>query len=449
MMNEIVGIFSTITGLILVVLSYTIPRIVIGGQLDKRFYQKFSILTIIVIYFISIEINFSLRGVWIILFYYIFIFFRLKKTAILSLFYALYMFLAFDTIYFFSKEVFYRTFNTVNGNILFVGSIELFLSLCCLGVALLVLGRMRLDKSLLESKSFEIYIKQIIPIFFWLSVLAIVSSFLLRAKNPFYERFDTTVSLFMFLVYILSLLYLRDKQIVYYHQEHIEQSKKENYTLHKLVLELGYLYDKIRGFRHDFGGIIASLEPAIEKEDIQEIKEVYEGVFLKMNQELRKTDYTTFNLTLIEGVALKNVLAQKLIQAKAQNIPFSLEINSPIPELNIPMLETVRLMTILLDNALEGAEKAVMPKVNVALSCVDNITHIIIQNTREELFLNLEKIWKRGYSTKGVDRGLGLTTLSEIISNLNNVEIETEIQKTTFTQILSVKNSTLMGASNG
>ncbi|WOO58566.1 GHKL domain-containing protein [Streptococcus pasteurianus] len=303
-------------------------------------------------------------------------------------------------------------------------------------IATLIFKYIRLDKEVLESKSFSVSINYTLWIFFVLSVLRITSSVLTKIKNPFIYEFDTTVSLFIFISYLLTILYLHEKQLSYFHRENIKKKEQENRDLNELIIELGSLYEEIRGFRHDFGGIIACLEPAIEKQNINEIKHIYQHVCLKMNQRLIKADYTAFNLKEIEDIAFRNVLTQKMLQAKAQKIPFYLEVSNNIPIVEVPMLDTVRLLSILLDNALEGTEKALYPQITVAIIHNTTTTSVLIQNTRESVVIDKRKIWEKGYSTKGKNRGIGLSSLLDLIYKLENVDIETIIEEESFTQKL-------------
>ena len=92
-----------------------------------------------------------------------------------------------------------------------------------------------------------------------------------------------------------------------------------------MVDKLGNLYDEVRGFRHDFAGIVASMEPAIANQDMAEVSTIYQDVFLKTNEKLRKADYTAFNLHNIHDIAIRNTLAKAMIVADKQGIHFSLE----------------------------------------------------------------------------------------------------------------------------
>ena len=91
----------------------------------------------------------------------------------------------------------------------------------------------------------------------------------------------------------------------------------------------------------DFAGIVASMEPAIANQDMAEVSTIYQDVFLKTNEKLRKADYTAFNLHNIHDIAIRNTLAKAMIVADKQGIHFSLETVGVVEELTLPMLEAI------------------------------------------------------------------------------------------------------------
>ncbi|WP_353886182.1 GHKL domain-containing protein [uncultured Clostridium sp.] len=49
-------------------------------------------------------------------------------------------------------------------------------------------------------------------------------------------------------------------------------------------------------------------------------------------------------------------------------------------------------------------------------------------------------MYEQSYSTKGNDRGLGLSTLKESISKANNIILDTKISEEFFTQIITIQD---------
>lgn len=193
-------------GLIFALVGVTLPRIIIGSQIDAIFLQKRNWLYLFLWHLIVTRINMAFSGIGIIIFYYMIFIIRLKKDKIIALFYSLYLFLAYESIRFFFASVFYRVISTRDMPIFFSEGLDLLLTVFCLLIATLIFKYIRLDKELLESKCFSVSINYTLWIFLILSVLRITSSVLTKIKNPFIYEFDTTVSLFIFISYLLTVL---------------------------------------------------------------------------------------------------------------------------------------------------------------------------------------------------------------------------------------------------
>lgn len=93
-----------------------------------------------------------------------------------------------------------------------------------------------------------------------------------------------------------------------------------------------------------------------------------------------------------------------------------------------------------MDNAIEAAEECNYKKINLALIKKEKSKIIIIQNTYKHKNINVKKIYEQSYSTKGNDRGLGLSTLKESISKANNIILDTQISEEFFTQIITIQD---------
>ena len=431
--------FSVLLGISSLFLYGVLPRMVISLKVDKIFKKKLNWFYLFLLIILTIPYV-SLESVAVILFYFLIFFIELKKDKRVSLFYALYLFLTYDSIRFFFGSVLDRVSNVYEMSILRAHVERFFETFLCLLIALIIMNYIKLNRELLESKEFFHYVNKAIFIFSVLSVIRVSGVALKVLKNPFIREYDLVISLFVFMLYLLTILYLRERQKRYLENENLKEKENENRSLNQMVTELSSLYDEIRGFRHDFGGIIASLEPAIEESNIPEIKYIYENVLIKMNKGLKKSDYSVFNANRIKDIAIKNVLMQKMIQAKNEKIPFKLEIMGDIPKVSVPMLDTIRILNILCDNALEAAEKSDEPNVTVAVSSDKGITSLVIENTREKKHIDQNEIWEKGYSTKGSNRGIGLYTVSKLLLEYESIEIRTVITENSFTQKLYFKN---------
>lgn len=219
----------------------------------------------------------------------------------------------------------------------------------------------------------------------------------------------------------------------------MEQKKFEQKHLQTYTDEIVALYNEIRGFRHDYTGMLVSLRMAIESKDLQEIDRVYSEVLVKANQKLRSDKYTYFDLNNIEDSALRSLIAQSIVNAKTNNVEYTLEVKDIITPLSMELLDLVRVMSVLLNNAVEGAVESYQKQLEVAIIKLDLETLVVIQNSCKKRKVKSEDLFELGFSTKGRHRGLGLNNVKEILGKYDNVILETEIDNDVFKQVIRFK----------
>lgn len=125
---------------------------------------------------------------------------------------------------------------------------------------------------------------------------------------------------------------------------------------------------------------------------------------------------------------VSSILYSKKIKAKQHNINLSVNCHSPFPEYPIKEYEFVDILGNLLDNAIEAnIKKEQLSDKSIHIKLDKNDTHKIIEvrNTSEPMTIELlNKIFDKGYSTKGNNRGYGLYNVKKIVKSKNgNIEV--------------------------
>ncbi|MGY3723805.1 Sensor histidine kinase YesM [Granulicatella balaenopterae] len=432
---EIISEFIAVT---FIIISYCYARLKIASTIEPIFLKKKRNWIYIFIYYIGASF-FQIGPIGYLVFYYIVFRYQVKKESRNALFYSLYAFLAYESVYYFLISLVYHFIDSEQWMMFYREGLYMLICLLALAVALAIHHLIGLNQKIIESEEFLPIIKKTTDYFIGLVGIRFLSIFAYQVFRNEYLEIKVTASLSIFIITLLVMLYLRDQQLKYAHKEAMQQKEEEIRGANRLVEELGVLYDEIRGFRHDFGGVIACLGPSIKKQNDDELKKIYRDVCLEMNQRLVKADYTGFDLKNINDIGIKNVLTQKMLQAKEQQIPFYLEVVNTIPILDVPMLEVVRILSILLDNAIEGTQNSSKPEITVGLVSDKNEVTIYIKNTHNHKTINRWKIWEEGYSTKGERRGIGLPSLLQILQELEDADLQTEITDNYFEQTLIFK----------
>lgn len=162
-------------------------------------------------------------------------------------------------------------------------------------------------------------------------------------------------------------------------------------------------------------------------------------------EEKNTKDYTILKEVLkIKINYIKGLLYEKLILCKEKNINFILNISSNINYKKTDNLDqnTLRDMTIilgiLLDNAIEACNKTIQKSLSIYLYEEQNNLVIQISNTFKGT-INIDLLYKPGYSTKGKNHGFGLSLLKSKIQANKNITIKSEISSDVFIQYLKIK----------
>lgn len=164
--------FSVLLGISSLFLYGVLPRMVVSLKVDKIFKKKLNWFYLFLLIILTIPYV-SLESVAVILFYFLIFFIELKKDKRVSLFYALYLFLTYDSIRFFFGSVLDRVSNVYEMSILRAHVERFFETFLCLLIALIIMNYIKLNRELLESKEFFHYVNKAIFIFSVLSVIRV------------------------------------------------------------------------------------------------------------------------------------------------------------------------------------------------------------------------------------------------------------------------------------
>lgn len=281
------------------------------------------------------------------------------------------------------------------------------------------------------------FLKNVLVAFFTLHILLFISDIV--STFPNLNSFGSILSSIVFVCLLLIFFSMNSHKVQIEKEIELEQKKFEQKHLQTYTDEIVSLYNEIRGFRHDYTGMLVSLRMAIESKDLQEIDRVYSEVLVKANQKLRSDKYTYFDLNNIEDSALRSLIAQSIVNAKTNDVEYTLEVKDIITPLSMELLDLVRVMSVLLNNAVEGAVESYQKQLEVAIIKLDLETLVVIQNSCKKRKVKSEDLFELGFSTKGRHRGLGLNNVKEILGKYDNVILETEIDNDVFKQVIRFK----------
>ena len=121
---------------------------------------------------------------------------------------------------------------------------------------------------------------------------------------------------------------------------------------------------------------------------------------------------------------MKGLLFNKFIYAHEQNIPITLEIAEPIQLPKIKHhIELIRIIGILLDNAIDNSLIHRNYRIEIAIVNLNNSVLLVFRNQINLNEFDIKKIFQEGYSTKGKERGIGLSNVKNIINHTEDMSM--------------------------
>ncbi len=197
------------------------------------------------------------------------------------------------------------------------------------------------------------------------------------------------------------------------------------------------LYDEIKGFKHDFYNIINCISGYIQADDMKGLKDYFSSI----EKDILKTkNLELLNPTIINNPALYNLICTKYQKATSLGISFNLDIFSNFDNLNIPIYKLSRILGILLDNSIEAAKDSSEKIINIIFREYhkQRFQIISIENTYSNKNIDISKIFKKGCSSKQNHSGIGLWEVKKIISENENLTLNTTKDKIFFKQELEI-----------
>lgn len=199
--------------------------------------------------------------------------------------------------------------------------------------------------------------------------------------------------------------------------------ERDNYewqlgNLQAYTSEIESLYDDLRRFRHDYKNVLFSLDGALANENIPVAKQVLKRVINPSEKEVSMPESVLGRLANVQDQEIKSILYSKLEVGLAAKLELILEVEKPF-KFNpvITPVDRVRILSILLDNAITAAKRSDKKLVNVSLFEKGSHQYLVIGNSTADQQVNLIALENNLSKVNfGSNHGLGLKNLRMILA---------------------------------
>ena len=254
---------------------------------------------------------------------------------------------------------------------------------------------------------------------------------------PLYYMSISVITFFFILFILISSSLLKNLHI----KIEVEAEKQKLEQQKKYIESLEKNNNEIRKFKHDFNNIILGLEGYITSNEVNNIKlrDYFYNNIKNLNTKIELDNIVLSHLNNIKVPSIKNLLTNKIISAQNNDFKVNISVEDEIDNFYVNEMQLSRILGIFLDNSLEaGLELDNNRFIELIILKVNKTIVIQITNTFKNTNLDIDKINESGYSTKGENRGIGLSSANDIISK-HNMILNTRIEDNLFKQILTIE----------
>ena len=236
-----------------------------------------------------------------------------------------------------------------------------------------------------------------------------------------------------FIIMVFRITWLKD---------HLKVTAMENQNLAAYSSSLEKSMDDIKNIKHDVKNIFLTMGNFVERSGDKEMQAFYSQKISPFAvDEIAKNDLLG-KLAGLGNEQLKAFMFYKISQAIERDIDIHLDISAQVPHFKqdgrfkIEFIDLVRILGILLDNAIEECVEIPNGQIFIKISRNDEMISYVIKNTvRQEV---KEKGVRPGASTKGKGRGKGLVGIRSIIGKYDTVLLNSYFSEDYFVQNLLV-----------
>lgn len=265
----------------------------------------------------------------------------------------------------------------------------------------------------------------------WIAVNSILTALLILPNILFFENAPAKMP-FNFIIFnsasAVILFVLNMVNTVNNWNLKVGKRQIEFQSLH--IKNLEEINDGLRGFKHDYNNMVQAMGGYIALNDLNGLKNYCISV---QKETMTINNRISLNTYITNDPALYGLILSKITYSEVKNVNLSISTTTEIITPGVKSYDFCKVIGILFDNAIEAASETEKRKVEF------NIFKDLRKNEMVVEFINtfkgnidIESMFKNGFTTKKDHSGFGLWEVNKIISKYKNIRISTFISGDTF-----------------
>lgn len=262
-----------------------------------------------------------------------------------------------------------------------------------------------------------------------MSVLAQLSTVIIHrlAITHAMMTFALSIELVMILLISMSLFFFLQS---FFHRQRVKAGYQELLLRSRYDRRISDQVRAIRQFKQQYQKQMLRLGDYLDTADYDGLTAYFQTLDSRWHATSHVTDLEEDGLQRLSDPPLKSLLFQKILAAQAKGRDLRLEIPNKVRTFPIDSLLLIRIVGILLDNALESAPVAGQQDIHFAILTYPGSVEISVANpVSQEDPPQINRFLTTGYTTKGTGHGQGLKTVQEIVMQTDNASLQIALKR--------------------
>ena len=267
-----------------------------------------------------------------------------------------------------------------------------------------------------------------------LFIICLILSMILRFSD-LKLNYNTIFDCIIILILVTSIVFSIDRNNKL---TSLSDYYNEIYEYSKLTEELNYDY---RAKLHENRNQLLLIRSMTRKNNKK--LNIYLDRLLDLNNELMDNCYLS-DLSYIPFPGIKNFINYKLMELKNKNALIEIFVSDELNNYDFSFINNSDyydlsiILGVILDNMIDEISNIDKKLVSINVYIEDDLLHMSFANSINRN-INIDKIYKKGYSSKGNSRGVGLSLVSDVINSNKLLDCKSSVIDDFFIQDIIIK----------
>ncbi|WP_125546388.1 sensor histidine kinase [Levilactobacillus lindianensis] len=262
-----------------------------------------------------------------------------------------------------------------------------------------------------------------------LTVLAEMSSLIIHHLQISHAMLTFSLSIELVMVLLISASLFGFLQS-FFSRQRMRAKYQETLLRTRYDRRISDQVQAIRQFKQTYQKQMLQLGDYLDANDYEGLATYYETLNQRWQATSHLAGLEADGLQRLGDPALKSLLFQKILAAQNRGRNLHLEIPEAIVSLPMASMDLLRIVGILLDNAIEAPAVGDRSEIYCAILAYPDAYEIAVANPVSTLTPpKINRFMGAGYTTKGNGHGQGLSTVKELIDRTKNAALQVAIKR--------------------